>query len=208
MRFLAALLGRWVYRLSSPVVALVLRCRGVRVGRGFYIEGFPYLKLNGCRGAVMIGDGVRVHGAIDLRTRENGQIQIDDGVTLDRDCRLVAAAEAVLHLQTGADVGCFTIFNCGADVTVGKGVLISGFCYIQSSGHGIARSIPIREQPHHRAAIVIGEEAWLAAHVAVLPGVTIGMGAVVGAHSVVTHSLESFSINVGIPARQIAERTD
>jgi acetyltransferase-like isoleucine patch superfamily enzyme len=48
----------------------------------------------------------------------------------------------------------------------------------------------------------------LAAHVAVLPGVTIGMGAVVGAHSVVTHSLESFSINVGIPARQIAERTD
>ena len=156
----------------------------------------------------MIGDGVRVHGAIDLRTRENGQIQIDDGVTLDRDCRLVAAAEAVLHLQTGADVGCFTIFNCGADVTVGKGVLISGFCYMQSSGHGIVRSIPIREQPHHRAAIVIGEEAWLAAHVAVLPGVTIGMGAVVGAHSVVTKSLTPFSINAGVPAQQIGDRTD
>ena len=93
-------------------------------------------------------------------------------------------------------------------MTIGKGVLIAGFCYIQSSEHGIARSIPIREQPHHLAAIIIEEEAWLAAHVAVLPGVTIGTGAVVGAHSVVTESLEPFSINAGIPARRIADRTD
>lgn len=57
--------------------------------------------------------------------------------------------------------------------------------------------------PEHRGPIVIEADAWLGAGVVVLPGVTIGRGAVVGANSVVTRDVAPFHIVAGQPARTI-----
>jgi acetyltransferase-like isoleucine patch superfamily enzyme len=46
----------------------------------------------------------------------------------------------------------------------------------------------------------------LGARVIILPGVTIGDGAVVGSGSVVTKDVPPFSIVAGVPARQIGVR--
>lgn len=54
--------------------------------------------------------------------------------------------------------------------------------------------------------IIICNRSWLGPRVIVLPGCTIGEGAVVGAGAVVTKDIEPFSINVGIPAKKIGER--
>ena len=54
--------------------------------------------------------------------------------------------------------------------------------------------------------VEIGDYAWLGYRVLVLPGVTIGEGAVVGAGSVVAKSVAPYTIVVGNPARKIGER--
>jgi acetyltransferase-like isoleucine patch superfamily enzyme len=56
-------------------------------------------------------------------------------------------------------------------------------------------------------AVTIGDRVWIGYRAVVLPGVTIGEGAVIAACSTVTKDVESFAIMAGSPARKIGERT-
>ena len=53
---------------------------------------------------------------------------------------------------------------------------------------------------------VIGDNVWFGLNVIVLPGVTIGDGAIVQAGSVVTSDVPSLAIVGGHPARQFSTR--
>ncbi|MGI2140322.1 CatB-related O-acetyltransferase, partial [Shewanella baltica] len=54
----------------------------------------------------------------------------------------------------------------------------------------------------------IGDGAWLGMRCMLMPGVTIGEGAVVAANSVVTQNIEPYSIVAGSPAKLIKYRFD
>jgi len=54
--------------------------------------------------------------------------------------------------------------------------------------------------------VVIGDRAWIAYQSLILPGVTIGEGAVVAARAVVTKDVPPYTIVAGNPARPIGER--
>ncbi len=54
----------------------------------------------------------------------------------------------------------------------------------------------------------IGSDVWIGSNAFVKGGVTIGHGAVIGAHSVVTKDIEPYSIVAGNPARLIRKRFD
>jgi len=62
---------------------------------------------------------------------------------------------------------------------------------------------PLPGQP-----IRIGRAAWIGFDSCVLPGVTVGEGAVVGARSVVTADVAPFTIVAGNPARLVRRLTD
>jgi acetyltransferase-like isoleucine patch superfamily enzyme len=55
--------------------------------------------------------------------------------------------------------------------------------------------------------VVIGDRAWICYRAIILPGVTIGEGAVVGAGAVVSRDVEPYTIIVGSPARVVGART-
>jgi acetyltransferase-like isoleucine patch superfamily enzyme len=54
--------------------------------------------------------------------------------------------------------------------------------------------------------VVIGDRAWLSSNVIVLPGVTIGEGAVCCAGCVVAKDVEPYTVVAGIPAKKVNER--
>lgn len=54
--------------------------------------------------------------------------------------------------------------------------------------------------------IKIGNHVWIAYRAIILPGVSIGDGAVVAAGSIVTKDVEPFTIVAGSPAREIGRR--
>ncbi|MEE0902329.1 MAG: acyltransferase, partial [Methanobrevibacter sp.] len=51
------------------------------------------------------------------------------------------------------------------------------------------------------APVKIGNGAWLGSNVTVLPGVTIGDGAIIAANAVVTKDVDADTIVAGIPAK-------
>jgi len=55
---------------------------------------------------------------------------------------------------------------------------------------------------------VIGHDVWIGRDAALLSGVTIGTGAVVGAFSLVTRDVRPYAIVGGNPAREIRRRFD
>lgn len=54
--------------------------------------------------------------------------------------------------------------------------------------------------------VVIGDRAWICYRAIILPGVTIGEGAVVGAGAVVSRDVEPYTIVAGSPARAVGAR--
>lgn len=55
---------------------------------------------------------------------------------------------------------------------------------------------------------VIGNDVWVGREATILPGVTVGDGAVIGAHSVVTKDMPPYAVVAGNPARTIRARYD
>lgn len=56
------------------------------------------------------------------------------------------------------------------------------------------------------APVVVQDHAWIGARAIILPGVTIGEGAVVAAGAVVTRSVPNYAVVGGVPARIIGQR--
>lgn len=57
-----------------------------------------------------------------------------------------------------------------------------------------------------KKGIIIGDGVWIGHNVIILPEVTIGNGAIIGAGSVVTKNIPPYAIAVGNPARVIRYR--
>ena len=55
--------------------------------------------------------------------------------------------------------------------------------------------------------VIIGDRAWICYRAIILPGVSIGEGAVVGAGAVVSRDVEPYTIVAGSPARVVGTRT-
>ena len=108
-------------------------------------------------------------------------------------------------METGAEVsfgpGCH-IYEPRAGLTIGNHCLIGGGVLICGVNHGYAADgIPMRRQPFRAAPIVIGHDVWIGMGAIILPGVTIGDGAIVSAGAVVTADVEPGAVVVGVPAR-------
>lgn len=94
-----------------------------------------------------------------------------------------------------------------AIVTIGNNVFIGPNCGIYTINHALLpdqRNAGVMKA----APVTIGNDVWLAADVKVLPGVTIGDGAVIGAGSVVTRDIPPRVLAAGNPCRVIREITE
>lgn len=92
-------------------------------------------------------------------------------------------------------------------VEIGNFVMIGPNSCIVSSNHGFSKGgIPMLRQKQTLSPINIKDDVWLGANVVVLPGITIGQGAIIGAGSVVTKNVEPYTIVAGNPARTLKKR--
>lgn len=92
-------------------------------------------------------------------------------------------------------------FNIRYRLEVGDDCLIASGCVFVDHDHGRNLTTPMNSQPVIGAPIILHRNVWIGANSVILKGVTIGEGAVVGAGSVVLHSIPAGETWGGVPAR-------
>ncbi len=109
-----------------------------------------------------------------------------------------------VHLADGAFVNYDCTFLDEAPIRIGARSLIGPQVGIYTAQHPIDPEV--RSQGYETAAgVTIGEDVWVGGHSTILPGVTIGDGAIIGAGAVVTRDVAPRTIVAGNPARPIRE---
>ena len=98
------------------------------------------------------------------------------------------------------NVQCF--FDLAAPITIGAFVSFGPQVMLITAAHQIGepacRLGPLESKPIH-----VGNGAWLGARCTILPGITIGDGAIVAAGAVVTKDVPPNTLVGGVPARPI-----
>ena len=104
----------------------------------------------------------------------------------------------------------------GEGASIGPKVLLDGRCGLEiGDGAVIAYDAVVWTQSHDYnspdfcgkgAPVKIGPRAWICSRAIILPGVSVGEGAVVASGAVVTHDVPPYTVVGGVPACQIALR--
>lgn len=129
-----------------------------------------------------------------------------------------------MKISAGATIYCGTEFRAPSKITIGVNSIVGNDSLLDGRrGLIIGNNVNISSGVwiwtlHHDVQspdfavtggeTIINDRVWLCSRSTILPGVTVGEGAVVASGAVVTKDVPPFAIVGGIPARIIGKRTD
>ncbi|MCP5519042.1 MAG: acyltransferase [Verrucomicrobiales bacterium] len=160
------------------------------------------LRLAACGEGVKVYRGVRLVGADRIRVGDFSQI--DEGVHVFGGGGVDLGRH--VHLAFGSSISGGGCCRIGDFVGVGAGVRILTGTDL-ADGSGLTNpTAPAGLRSVQRDSVQIGDHAVLFTGVIVLPGVTVGEGAVVAAGSVVHRDLKPWLVHAGHPLVAVKER--
>lgn len=114
---------------------------------------------------------------------------------------------ACVSIGNHTQLGRFFSVSCVSRIEIGDGCLIAERVFITDTGHkfeDVTTPILISGLMDGRP-VIIEDDVWIGIGAVILPGVSIGRHAVIGANSVVTHDVPAYSVVGGNPARLIKQ---
>jgi acetyltransferase-like isoleucine patch superfamily enzyme len=108
-----------------------------------------------------------------------------------------------LKVGNNSIIGNDAMLDARNGITIGDNVSLSMGVWVWTMEHD-------PQDPWYSATggpVVIHDYAWVSCRVVILPGVTIGEGAVVAAGAVVTKDVPPYTVVGGVPAKFICERS-
>ncbi len=128
------------------------------------------------------------------------------GVKIGKESTILMSCEMRFAWNIVIGQQCVINRNCYLDglggIIIGDQVNISSHTLLITGSHDPKS----KDLAGYTLPINIEDYSWLCTRSTILAGVTVGKGAVVAAGSVVTKSVEPFTIVAGVPARKIGER--
>lgn len=151
-----------------------------------------------------LGSGLNLRTGVSVSHPET--MEIGEGVFIGEQAILQGRYDGRCVIGNGAWIGPQCYFDArdlfiGEFVGIGPGVKILG-----SEHTGLPMDIPIIQTDLEVAPVHIADWADVAMNASILPGVTIGRGALVGAGAVVTKDVPEYCTVAGVPAQMLARR--
>ena len=125
----------------------------------------------------------------DARFEDWQPPEIKDGVLTKYNWMVQNSAGLELGYKT--DIGAFTYINAKFGVVLEDEVQVGSHCSLYS----------VSTIDGKQGKIVLKKNCKVGSHSTIMPGVTIGENAIVGAHSFVTSNIPDNCVAVGVPAK-------
>lgn len=132
---------------------------------------------------------------------------IANGVQFDYGCNIYIGDDVYINFNV--------VFLDGNEIHIGNRCLIGPGVLFATPSHPLVaqeRSKHFNEYgayfPENVEKIVLEEDVWIGGNATIMPGVTIGRGAVIGGGSVVTRDIPANSLAAGNPCKVIRQITD
>ena len=115
---------------------------------------------------------------------------------------------AQLLIGDDCHFGAYNHITCTNKIIIGDNLLTGKWVTITDNSHGETDIDTLAIPPSKRdvvskGPIIIGDNVWIGDKATILPGVTIGKGAVIAANSVVTKDVDPYSVVGGIPSKSL-----
>ncbi|HMJ35090.1 MAG TPA: hypothetical protein VK501_14360 [Baekduia sp.] len=131
-----------------------------------------------------------------------GRVVLGAGVALGDGCRLHVGAGAEVTVGDATRLGDMCVITAHARVAIGARCLLADDVVLVDGDprfEDVER--PVREQGLTTSPVAVGDGVRIGPAAAILSGVTVGAGALVGAHAVVTHDVAPDATVTGVPAQ-------
>lgn len=132
------------------------------------------------------------------------------GLTTGYSCRIEMSGESpVLVIGENCKMNDRVHISAHESVVIGDNVLMGSNILITDNGHGSygegseGPDVAPDDREIVTSPVRIGDNVWIGEFVSILPGVTVGDGAVIGSHSVVTRDVEPGTVVAGNPAKPL-----
>lgn len=185
--------GAFVRRIRDRLLASKLKTSGMKLGKHPRLVGLRHIQLGANFSA---GNGLWLEAVTSF-----AGMCLEPRLTIGVNC----------HLSDYVHLGCANRITIGNEFLCGSRVIIS------DHNHGIYSAVqdgplpspptlpPVQRPLSHDKSVRIGNNVWIGDGVAILGGADIGDGVIIGANSVVTGRIPSFTIAVGMPARPVKQ---
>jgi acetyltransferase-like isoleucine patch superfamily enzyme len=172
---------------------------GVDLGDGVLLASPERISL-GEGSSIGRGAALRANTKVSPGITLSPRVSLKDGVILNANTGRITIGER-------SWLGPYCVIYGNGGVDIGRDVMIAAHTLITSVGHEHeSLDVPMMHQPLRLAPVRIEDDVWIGARCTLLPGITVGRGAIVGAGSVVTRDVAPWAIVGGVPARVVGQR--
>ncbi len=144
------------------------------------------------------------------RMELGGKMHLGDGVELGNNLVLHTNRQGVIRIGSRTVVSDYVMMHSNDRVEVGEDCYIGPYCVLRDNNHVFqGTDAHWRYTPPIIKPIILGPKCFLGARSYVMPGVTLGEGAVILPGSLVTRNVGAYEIWGGSPSAQfIGDRKD
>jgi hypothetical protein len=171
------------------------RVAALRRTAGLFRDAIRGRRLGRVYPTVQWGDGVILRGKLELLGP--GKVIIGDHCTFERGFARIATLtpEATVVLGKGVYLNGPSIM-ASASIRIGDNCIVGKSVISDSDFHGVR---PDERSEGAVRPVVLGDNVWIGAGVLIFKGVEVGRDTVIGANTVVRHSIPEGKIVIGNP---------
>jgi acetyltransferase-like isoleucine patch superfamily enzyme len=202
---LPSFLKKFLYRLKGYKIAdhvklnigSVIIGKEVEIGKKSSIGFFTIVRAN----KIKIGRYVKI-GAMSAIDTELFSIDDDSRINEQVYVGGIKTPESALIMGKRTIIMQASYINPTKPIVIGDDSGIGGHCLLFTHGswNSVLEGYPVKFAP-----ITIGKKVWLPWRVFIMPGITIGDGAVIGADSLITKDVPANALAAGTPAKIVKE---